>query len=232
MQVETDVLPERYRDPARIGHGAMGEVVRTRDTVLDRDVAVKLLATRFAEDADIRARFTREGLAAARLSGEPGIVTVYDVGEWRGRPFIVMEYLGGGSIADRLAQGVPSVAEALEWLEEAARALDAGHRHGIVHRDVKPANLLLDARGRVHVADFGVASAGGLDSLTATGTILGTAGYLSPEQARGERATPASDRYALAVVAWELLAGERPFRERLADGGGNRPPARTAAVTL
>ncbi len=211
MQVETDVLPERYRDPARIGHGAMGEVVRTRDTVLDRDVAVKLLATRFAEDADIRARFTREGLAAARLSGEPGIVTVYDVGEWRGRPFIVMEYLGGGSIADRLAQGVPSVAEALEWLEEAARALDAGHRHGIVHRDVKPANLLLDARGRVHVADFGVASAGGLDSLTATGTILGTAGYLSPEQARGERATPASDRYALAVVAWELLAGERPF---------------------
>ena len=138
-------------------------------------------------------------------------MTVYDVGEWHGRPYIVMEYLGGGSLADRLAQGVPPVAEALVWLEETARALDAGHRHGIVHRDVKPANLLLDAGGRVHVADFGVASAGGLDSLTATGTILGTAGYLSPEQARGERASPASDRYALAVVAWELLAGERPF---------------------
>ena len=211
MQVETNVLPERYHDPVRIGHGAMGDVLRTRDTVLDRDVAVKLLATRFAEDADLRARFTREGLAAARLSGEPGIVTVYDVGEWHGRPYIVMEYLGGGSLADRLAQGVPPVAEALVWLEETARALDAGHRHGIVHRDVKPANLLLDAGGRVHVADFGVASAGGLDSLTATGTILGTAGYLSPEQARGERASPASDRYALAVVAWELLAGERPF---------------------
>jgi predicted Ser/Thr protein kinase len=211
MQVETDVLPERYRNPVRIGHGAMGDVMRTRDTVLDRDVAVKLLATRFAEDADVRARFTREGLAAARLSGEPGIVTVYDVGEWKGRPFIVMEYLPGGSLADRLAQGLPPVAQALEWLEQAARALDAGHRHGVVHRDVKPANLLLDSGGRVHVADFGVASAGGLDSLTLTGTILGTAGYLSPEQARGERATPASDRYALAVVAWELLAGERPF---------------------
>ena len=192
MQVETDVLPERYRNPVRIGHGAMGDVMRARDTVLDRDVAVKLLATRFAEDADVRARFTREGLAAARLSGEPGIVTVYDVGEWHGRPFIVMEYLAGGSLAERLAQGAPPVAQALEWLEQAARALDAGHRHGVVHRDVKPANLLLDAGGRVHVADFGVASAGGLDSLTLTGTILGTAGYLSPEQARGERATPAT----------------------------------------
>jgi eukaryotic-like serine/threonine-protein kinase len=211
MQVEADVLPQRYRDPVRLGHGAMGDVLLARDTVLDRDVAVKLLATRFAEDADVRARFTREGLAAARLSGEPGIVTVYDVGEWHGRPFIVMEYLSGGSLADYLARGVPTVAEALDWLEQAARALDAGHRHGIVHRDVKPANLLLDGGGRVHVADFGVASAGGLDSLTLTGTILGTAGYLSPEQARGERATPASDRYALAVVAWELVAGERPF---------------------
>ena len=222
MQVETDVLPERYRDPVRIGHGAMGDVLRTRDTMLDRDVAVKLLAAHLAEDADLRARFTREGLAAARLSGEPGIVTVFDVGEWRGRPFIVMEYLGGGSVADRLRRGAPPVAEALEWLEETARALDAGHRHGIVHRDVKPANLLLDDGGRVHVADFGVASAVGLDSLTVTGMVLGTAGYLSPEQARGERATPASDRYALAVVAWELLAGERPF-------ASNSPTAEAAA---
>ncbi len=211
MQVDSDVLPQRYRDPVRVGHGAMGDVLRAHDTVLDRDVAVKLLATRFSDDAGVRARFKREGLAAARLSGEQGIVTVYDVGEWNGRPFIVMEYLPGGSIADRLVHGVPPVGQALTWLEEAARALDAGHRHGIVHRDVKPANLLLDRGGHVHVADFGVASAAGLDSLTMTGTILGTAGYLSPEQARGERATPASDRYALAVVAWELLAGARPF---------------------
>ena len=97
------------------------------------------------------------------------------------------------------------------WLEEAARALDVAHREGVVHRDVKPANLLLDAEGHVHVADFGIASAAGMHSLTMTGTVLGTAGYLSPEQARGERAGPASDRYALAIVAWELLTGRRPF---------------------
>jgi serine/threonine-protein kinase len=104
----------------------------------------------------------------------------------------------------------------LDWLEEAASALDAAHEAGIVHRDVKPANLLLDDRGHVHVADFGIASTAGMDSFTKTGTILGTAGYLSPEQARGERATAASDRYALAVVAWELLVGRRPFEARSA----------------
>jgi serine/threonine-protein kinase len=119
-----------------------------------------------------------------------------------------MEYLGGGSLADH----VPAEpAQALGWLEEAASALDAAHEAGVVHRDVKPSNLLLDDRGHVKGADFGVASATGTSSFTQTGTIRGTAGYLSPEQARGERATAASDRYALAVVAWELLVGRRPF---------------------
>src|SRR5581483_6673508 len=108
-------------------------------------------------------------------------------------------------------RGPAAPAQVLDWLEDAAGALDAAHAAGVVHRDVKPGNLLLDERGRVKVADFGVASAAGLDSFTQTGTILGTAGYLSPEQARGERASAASDRYALAVVAWELLAGRRPF---------------------
>ncbi len=211
MRVETHVLPERYRDPVQIGHGAMGDVYKARDALLDRVVAIKLLAERFAADPEIRARFEREGLAAARLSADPGIVTIFDVGEAEGRPFLVMEYLPGGSIAQQLAQGVPSVAQALDWLDQAALALDAGHRRGVVHRDVKPANLLLDDAGRVHVADFGVASAAGLESLTMTGTILGTAGYLAPEQAAGGRTTPASDRYALAVVAWELFAGHRPF---------------------
>ncbi|MGZ8695130.1 MAG: serine/threonine-protein kinase [Gaiellaceae bacterium] len=211
MQVSSDVFPERYRDPVRVGHGAMGDVYRAHDELLDRDVAIKLLAQRFAEDPEIRARFAREGLAAARLSAEPGIVTVFDVGEANGRPFIVMELVPRGSLAERLAEGPPPVGRALEWLEGAARALDAGHRRGVVHRDVKPGNLLLDAADRVHVADFGVASAAGLESLTMTGTILGTAGYLSPEQAAGGRATPASDRYGLAVVAWELLSGRRPF---------------------
>src|SRR5207253_10404171 len=132
--------------------------------------------------------------------------------EHAGRPFIVMEYLGGGSLEDRIRRdGAQEVGRALEWLEQAATALDAAHRHGVVHRDVKPANLMLDRSGTVHAADFGIASAAGTDSLTMTGTVLGTAGYLSPEQAQGERATPASDRYSLAVVAYELLSGRRPF---------------------
>src|SRR5205085_1154631 len=124
----------------------------------------------------------------------------------------VMEYLEGGSLEKRIEKdGAQEVGQSLEWLEQAATALDAAHRHGVVHRDVKPANLMLDRNGNVHVADFGIASAAGTDSLTMTGTVLGTAGYLSPEQAQGERATPASDRYALAVVAFELLSGHRPF---------------------
>jgi tetratricopeptide (TPR) repeat protein len=204
-------LPPRYRDVRRIAHGGMGDIYRARDSMLDRDVAIKVLAGRYAEDEANRQRFTREALAAARLSGDPAIVTIFDVGEWESRPFIVMEYLGGGSLEDRLREGRPPLSQALAWLEQAARALDTAHAQGIVHRDVKPGNLLLDEAGDVHVADFGIASAAGLDSLTMAGTILGTAGYLSPEQAQGERATPASDRYGLGVVAYELLTGRRPF---------------------
>ena len=122
-----------------------------------------------------------------------------------------MEYLEGGSLEERLKEGKPPTAQALDWLEQAAAALDAAHANGVVHRDVKPGNLLLDEEGGLRVADFGIASAAGMDSLTMAGTVLGTAGYLSPEQAQGERATPASDRYALGVVAFELLTGRRPF---------------------
>jgi eukaryotic-like serine/threonine-protein kinase len=212
MPVDTHILPPRYRSPKRIALGGMGEVYRATDAVLGRAVAVKLLAERYARDDSVRGRFTREALAAARLSGEPNIVTVFDVGEHAERPFIVMEYLGGGSLEERIQEsGAQEVGQALEWLDQAAAALDAAHRHGVVHRDVKPANLMLDRNGAVHVADFGIASAAGTDSLTMTGTVLGTAGYLSPEQAQGERATPASDRYSLAVVAFELLSGRRPF---------------------
>jgi hypothetical protein len=125
---------------------------------------------------------------------------------------IVMELLPGGSLEQRLTRGVPcSPRQVLDWLDDAAAAIDAAHAAGIVHRDLKPGNLLLDERGHVKVADFGIASAAGLDSFTQTGTILGTAGYLSPEQARGEQSGPASDRYGLAVVAWELFTGRRPF---------------------
>src|SRR5436190_8070779 len=212
MPVDTEILPPRYRSPKRIARGGMGEVYRATDSTLGRAVAVKVLAERYSRDDAIRQRFTREALAAARLSGEPHIVTVFDVGEHAERPFIVMEYLAGGSLEERIRKdGAEEVGLTLEWLEQAATALDAAHRHGVVHRDVKPANLLLDRNGNVHVADFGIASAAGMDSLTMTGTVLGTAGYLAPEQAQGRQSTAASDRYSLAVVAFELLSGRRPF---------------------
>ena len=213
MVAETRILPPRYLDPERIASGGMGDIFLATDELLGRRVAVKVLADRYAWDDGIRQRFTREARAAARLSGEPGAVTIFDVGEWSGRPYIVMEHLPGGSLEDRLRRSSTHSyrLDVLHWLEQAAAAIDAAHRQGIVHRDIKPANLLLDGAGNVHVADFGIASAAGLDSLTLTGTVLGTAGYLSPEQARGEQAGPASDCYALAVVAYELLSGERPF---------------------
>ncbi len=210
--METDILPPRYRGPQQIGRGGMGVIYRATDSMLGRDVVIKILAQHFAQDETVRKRFTREALAAARLSGQPNTVTIFDVGEHNDRPYIVMEYLSGGSLDDVLRKGgAQSPEHVFRWLEQAGRALDAAHTKGVVHRDVKPANLMLDREGNVHVADFGIASAAGLDSLTMTGTVLGTAGYLSPEQAQGERATPASDRYALAVVAFELLTGSRPF---------------------
>jgi eukaryotic-like serine/threonine-protein kinase len=189
----------------------MGEVYRATDSVLERTVAVKLLSDHYASQQDARARFRREALAAARLSAAPNVVTVFDVAEHRGRPLIVMEYLEGGSVYERMRQGRIPHETALCWLEQVGVAIDRAHENGVVHRDVKPANLLLDDEGNVHVSDFGIASTSGADALTAPGTVLGTAGYLAPEQARGEPATAASDRYALGVVAFELLTGRRPF---------------------
>jgi tRNA A-37 threonylcarbamoyl transferase component Bud32 len=212
VPVDVDILPARYRDPERIASGGMGEIYLATDSALGRTVVIKVLADRYAEDASVRERFTREALAAARLSGEPNTVTIYDVGEHKGHPFIVMQHLGGGSLADVLErEGAQPPERAFRWLEEGAQAIDGAHANGIVHRDVKPGNLMLDDDGHVHVADFGIASAAGMDSLTMTGTVLGTAGYLPPEQAQGDRAGPPSDLYSLAVVAWELLTGKRPF---------------------
>jgi eukaryotic-like serine/threonine-protein kinase len=239
MPARTDTpLPPRYRDPRLLAHGGMGDVYRATDTELGREVAVKVLADRYAEDDERRQRFRREALAAARLSNNPRIVTIYDVAEHEGRPLIVMELLAGGSLAERIAGRRCPAARVLDWLEEAGSALDAAHAAGIVHRDVKPANLLLDERNHVKVADFGIASAAGLESFTSAGTILGTAGYLSPEQARGERATAASDRYSLAVVAWERGTGKRPFEspnptaEAAAHAHAPVPPITAASTEL
>ncbi|HEX2302439.1 MAG TPA: serine/threonine-protein kinase [Gaiella sp.] len=206
------VLPSRYAMPELIAHGGMGEVYRATDETLGRVVAVKVLSERYTRDDEFRARFLREAQTAASLSGEPNVIAIYDVDENEDDlPFIVMEYVAGGTVADQLRAGRVGRDDAMRWLRQAASALDRAHSRGIVHRDVKPANLLLADDGTIRVTDFGIARAAGHDTLTAAGTVLGSSGYMAPEQVRGERCTPASDRYALACVAFELLTGHRPF---------------------
>ena len=205
-------LPDRYRVIRHIANGGMASVWEAQDEVLARAVAVKLLASHLSEDDRARQRFQREARAAAAVSNHPNVVTIYDVGEHDGRTFMVMELLTGGTLADKLRAGDRiSPRTAMRWLRDAASALDAAHAADVVHRDVKPANMLLDDGGRLAIADFGIARLALEDQLTATGTVLGTAAYISPEQAVGDPATAASDRYALAVVAYELLTGTRPF---------------------
>jgi serine/threonine-protein kinase len=195
----------------------MASVWCARDRALGRNVAIKLLAERFAYDEGAMERFMREARAAARLSGHPNVVMIYDVGETDAvdtepsRAFIVMEYLAGGTVADALRVDSVRRVHAAKWVHEAASALDYAHSRGVLHRDIKPANLLLDRARVLHVADFGIARLGTEDTITATGQVLGTASYLAPERALGEPATDASDRYSLAVAAYELLVGERPF---------------------
>ena len=205
-------LPARYRIIRHIANGGMASVWEAHDELLDRAVAVKVLGAHLGEDERARRRFAREARTAGGLSSHPHVVTIYDVAEHDGRSFIVMELMRGGNVADRIAAGRVTREEALRWLAEAASALDAAHEAGIVHRDVKPANLLLDQRGRLAIGDFGIARLGLEDQITQTGQVLGTASYIAPEQAMGQPSTPASDRYALAVVAFELLTGTKPFR--------------------
>jgi serine/threonine-protein kinase len=205
-------LPDRYRVVRHLANGGMASVWEAHDELLDRTVAVKVLATHLGEDERARKRFQREARAAAGLSSHPNVVTIYDVGEHQSRVFMVMEIMRGGTLGDRMKSGRDIPHEtALRWLREAAGAMDTADDAGVVHRDIKPGNLLLDEHERLAVADFGIARLAWEDQLTATGQVLGTAAYLSPEQAMGEAATAASDRYALAVVAYELLTGSRPF---------------------
>ncbi|HEX2413461.1 MAG TPA: protein kinase [Solirubrobacteraceae bacterium] len=203
----------RYKLERRLGVGGMATVQLAMDTRLERHVAVKLLAEHLAEDSNFVSRFRREALAAARLV-HPNIVQVFDFGldEATHRNFIVMEFVDGPSCAEILRQrGTLPADEAVDILGQSCRGLDYAHRHGVVHRDVKPGNLLLNRDEMVKLADFGIAKAAEQSDITKVGSVLGTAAYLAPEQARGEPAGPASDLYALGVVAYQLMAGRLPY---------------------
>ena len=208
----------RYRLDSRIATGGMGEVWSARDTVLDRSVAVKVLKTEYADDPLFRQRFETEARHAAALQ-HPGIASVYDYGastlddgSATPRPYLVMELVEGQPLSALLRPGAPLDPEvARDLLAQAAAALGVAHAGGIVHRDVKPANLLVTPDRRVKVTDFGIARAADGMALTETGQVLGTPAYISPEQAEGGTATAASDVYSLGVVAFECLAGRKPF---------------------
>ena len=181
MPATRPALPARYAKPELLAYGGMADVYRATDASLGRSVAVKVLSERYASDDELHARFLREARTAASLSGEPNVIVIHDVGETRRKlPFIVMELVPGGTVADRLRHGRVPVEQALDWLEQAAAALDRAHERGIVHRDVKPANLLVADDGTIRVSDFGIARAAGNDTLTIAGTVLGSSGYMAP----------------------------------------------------
>jgi serine/threonine protein kinase len=199
-------LAGRYRLEETLSITTMAEVRAATDLDLGRRVVVKLLAP----DAD-RQRFEREARAAAALA-QTNIVQLFDYGEESGRPYMVFEYLPGGSLEERLAEAGPlSEDEIARVATDIASGLAHAHERGVVHRDLKPANVLFDAEGRAKIADLGIAQLRGADTLTDAGTVLGTAAYISPEQTRGEPATPASDVYAFGVVLYRLLSGRLPF---------------------
>jgi len=209
MGVATVVLAGRYRLEAPVAAGGVGEVWRGRDEVLGRAVAVKLLRAEYASHPETLARFRAEARHAAAVA-HPGVAQVYDYGE-DGRPYLVMELVGGPSLAGVLAGGPLPAARAVDVVAQAAAGLAAAHAAGLVHRDIKPANLLLGPGGVVKVTDFGIAHAAGSAPVTRTGTLVGTPAYLAPERAAGEPATPASDLYSLGIVGYECLTGAPPF---------------------
>ncbi|HEY5287994.1 MAG TPA: protein kinase [Solirubrobacteraceae bacterium] len=206
-------IARRYQLQSRLGFGGMSTVHLAFDKRLERRVAVKLLAEHLAEDPTFVSRFQREAQAAARLI-HPNIVQVFDSGqdESTGQYFIVMEYIEGQSCAEILRDdGWVEVDEAVAIIEQACEGLHYAHRHGVVHRDVKPGNLLRSRDGEVKLADFGIAKATEQSSITQVGSVLGTAAYLAPEQARGEEAGPRADLYALGVVTYQLISGRLPY---------------------
>jgi serine/threonine protein kinase len=205
------VIADRYRLEEVIASGGMGQVWRATDQTLGRQVAVKVVRPEAAEDTDFLNRFRAEARNCAALQ-HPNIVTVHDFGEGRDSAYLVLELIDGKPLSALIRERGPlPPAEVTEILHQIALALQAAHEGGVVHRDVKPANIVVDGNGYARLTDFGISKALAGTALTQTGEVLGTAHYLSPEQVQGRPATPASDIYSLAVVGYEMLTGTRPF---------------------
>jgi len=206
-----ETIAGRYEVEELVGHGGMSSVYKARDALLERHVALKILHEQYSNDEDFVERFKREARSVAQLQ-HPNIVTVIDRGEEDGRQFIVFEYIEGENLKEHVVRkGRLDVREALEIADEVARGLAFAHGQGLIHRDVKPQNVLLNGDGRAKVTDFGIARTLDVDGMTQTGTILGTSNYIAPEQASGQPVDAHSDVYALGAVLYELLAGEVPF---------------------
>ncbi|HKP22198.1 MAG TPA: protein kinase [Thermoleophilaceae bacterium] len=206
------LISERYRLDEKIGSGGMSSVYRAFDPTLERWVAIKLMHRDISHDPDQLERFRREARAVASLN-HPHIVTVIDAGEDDGAPYIVFEYVEGETLKERIRRlGRLPVSEAVAYAIEIGRALECAHANRLVHRDVKPQNVLIDPDGRAKVTDFGIARSLEAQGLTATGRVLGTTDYVSPEQALGHEVTGQSDIYSLGIVLYEMLTGEAPFK--------------------
>jgi serine/threonine-protein kinase len=211
-QVIGTLLNDRFRLEEKIGSGGMGDVYLARDPDLDRPVAVKVMHREMSEQADQLERFRQEARAVAKLS-HPNVVAVIDAGEDGGHPYIVFEYIEGETLKQRIGRlGALDVQDALAYAIEIARGICTAHERSMVHRDIKPQNVLIDAEGRAKVTDFGIARQLEQDGVTATGRVLGTTDYVSPEQAMGHVVDPRSDIYSLGVLLYEMLTGDVPFR--------------------
>src|SRR6201993_4398405 len=209
--VEPDtIIDGRYKVISRVGSGGMADVYLAEDQLLGRQGAVKLLHPHFAEDQEFVERFRREASSAAGLSHQ-NIVGIFDRGEWEGTYYIAMEYVAGRSLKVVLREdGAMDAASAIDIVVQILRAARFAHKRGVIHRDLKPHNVILDEEGRARVPDFGIARAGASD-MTLTGSVMGTAQYLSPEQAQGFTVSSASDLYSVGVILYELLTGAVPF---------------------
>src|SRR5882724_10216486 len=212
-----------YSIISKIGAGGMGEVYRARDTRLDREVAIKILPANYATDADRLKRFEQEARATSALN-HPNILTVYDIGTHEGSPYIVAELLAGAELRDQLNDGVLSERKAIDYAQQIAQGLAAAHERGITHRDLKPENLFVTTDGRVKILDFGLAKlrpqgdepvsseVATAKQITDPGTVMGTVGYMSPEQVRGQPVDHRSDIFSFGAILYEMLSGQRAFR--------------------